>query len=431
MTVDERMDTGAIRELPLASMGRAPENRLQQWSKLCWALVYLLYLGSAVGDLTSGRHTAVAVTLGWLGLALFVGPYLYLLLNRRRRHPLSWWQLAIACWLFALALTLTLSFGSPWLVMFTYVTISVGVMLPTRQALWAVPFCAVTILVLGALLGTKEWDVYGLFFPALLGGAAMMGVGQMGRMVRELREARETVARLAAAEERLRLARDLHDLLGHSLSLITLKSELAGRMLPDKPQDAAKQVADIEQVSRQALVDVREAVGGYRRPNVGVELAGARTALRTAGVEAEVSPSLDLPLEDQYPGLGVEEQGALAWALREAVTNVIRHSGASRCSLVLDEVWDADEGRYLRLEIADDGRGPGRGHHAGNGLSGLEERLMLSGGRLRTGTSKRGGFSLSAYVPLRAVRHEQPGRSAAPSAGGSGAAPGGTGYPQA
>ncbi|MCQ4043993.1 sensor histidine kinase [Streptantibioticus rubrisoli] len=405
MTVDERTDAGRSRDSHLAMMGRAPENRLQQWSKLCWALVYLLYLGSAVGDLTSGRHSAVAVALGWAGLVLFVGWYLYLLLNRRpRRDTPAWWQLAIVCGLYALALALSLTLGSPWLVMFTYVTVSVGVLLPIRHVLWAVPFCAVTILAVGALLGARQWDVYGLFFPALLGGAAMMGVGQMGRMVRELREARETVARLAAAEERLRLARDLHDLLGHSLSLITLKSELAGRMLPEKPQDAARQVADIEKVSRQALVDVREAVSGYRRPTVGVELAGARTALRTAGVEAEVSPTLDLPLEQQYPGLGAEEQGALAWALREAVTNVIRHSGAKHCSLTLDEVWEADEGRYLRLEVADDGRGPGRSHHPGNGLGGLEERLMVSGGRLRTGTSKRGGFSLSAYVPLRTVR---------------------------
>ncbi|WP_269853412.1 sensor histidine kinase [Streptomyces sp. RPT161] len=409
MTVDERTDAGRGREVFLATMGRAPENRLQQWSKLCWALIYLLYLGSAVGDLASGRHSTVAVALGWAGLVLFVGSYLYLLLNRRPRRDMpAWWQLAIVCGLFALALTLSLTLGAPWLVMFTYVTVSLGVLLPIRHVLWAVPLCALTILAVGSLLGTREWDVYSIFFPALLGGAAMTGVGQMGRMVRELREARETVARLAAAEERLRLARDLHDLLGHSLSLITLKSELAGRMLPDKPEEAAKQVADIEQVSRQALVDVREAVSGYRRPTVGVELAGARTALRTAGMEVDISPSLDLPLEDQYPGLGAEEQGALAWALREAVTNVIRHSGAKHCSLTLDEVWEADESRYLRLEVADDGRGPGRSHHLGNGLGGLEERLTLSGGWLRTGPSKRGGFSLGAYVPLRTVWHERP-----------------------
>ncbi len=152
----------------------------------------------------------------------------------------------------------------------------------------------------------------------------------MIRTMRELREARATVAQLAANEERLRLARDLHDLLGHSLSLITLKSELTGRMLPDHPEEAAQQVADIEQVSRQALVDVREAVSGYRRPTLAGRTRGRPHRVAHRRGRGGRAPSLDAPLARASPGLGPEEEGALAWALREAVTNVVRHSGAQR-----------------------------------------------------------------------------------------------------
>ena len=243
----------------------------------------IIYLGSAVGDLADHHHAAVATALGWLGLCGFVGPYLFLVTRQSRISP-AWWQLAVLGWMYVLAVTLSLSLGSPWLVLFVYVTMSAGVLLPVRYARWAVPAGALSLVGAGRLTGAGHWVIAAEAMPALLGGLGMMGIARLGRTLRELREARETIARLAADEERLRLARDLHDLLGHSLSLITLKSELAGRMLPDRPEEAARQVADIEQVSRQALVDVREAVSGYRRPTLGVELAGARTALRTAGV---------------------------------------------------------------------------------------------------------------------------------------------------
>ena len=222
----------------------------------------------------------------------------------------------------------------------------------------------------------------------------MIGVRQMIRTTIALREARATVAHLAATEERLRLARDLHDLLGHSLSLITLKSELAGRMLPGRPDQAAEQVADVERVSRQALVDVREAVSGFRRPTLETETAGARTALAAAGIRA------DLPgLSDEFPALPPDQEGALGWALREAVTNVVRHSGARRCTVTLTRT-----GGDLCLSVTDDGRGPQEGDRDGNGLTGLAERLALADGRLETGAAPREGFVLRAFVPLEPSR---------------------------
>src|SRR5690606_20276466 len=187
--------------------------------------------------------------------------------------------------------------------------------------------------------------------PALLGGFAMTGVRELVRTTIALREARATVAQLAANEERLRLARDLHDLLGHSLSLITLKSELAGRMLPAHPDLAARQIADIEQVSRQAMTDVREAVTGYRRPRLGSELAGARVALTAADVRA------DLPAD---PGLG----------------DVPEHRQAALASAL-----------------------PGGAGPYGNGLTGLAERLHRAGGTLEAGPTGH-GFRLVARAPL-------------------------------
>ncbi|MFD7240086.1 sensor histidine kinase [Streptomyces syringium] len=393
---DHAVDRGFIR------IGEAPEDWRQLLAKGCWTLLYMLYLAVVVADLTDGHHTGPATVLGWAGLTVFVVVYLSMVLGRRPRGRLSRRQLTTLAGLYVLAVVLALALGSVWLVLLVYVAISAGVMLPMKWALRVIPFVAASELLIGLADGAGTSRQLTLVLPTLLGGAAMMGIVQMGRTMRELREARATVAHLAANEERLRLARDLHDLLGHSLSLITLKSELAGRMLPDRPGQAAQQIADIERVSRQALVDVREAVSGFRRPTLDAEIAGARTALAAAGVAAAVDGA------GGHPALPVEEESALAWALREAVTNVVRHSGASRCEVTIEE--RADE---LCLTVTDNGHGPARPH--GNGLTGLAERLALAGGRLETGRGPRGGFRLRALVPL--TRLPAPGPAEAHPAG--------------
>jgi two-component system sensor histidine kinase DesK len=257
-----------------------------------------------------------------------------------------------------------------------------------RLALWTIPATGAVLLLVG--LRTDEEQALNLLVLVLLIGFAMTGVSQLVRTTVELRKARATVAQLAANEERLRLARDLHDLLGHSLSLITLKSELAGRMLPDHPDKAARQVADIEQVSRQALVDVREAVTGYRRPRLAAELAGAQVALTAAGIIA------GLPAEPDLDGVPEDSESALAWTLREAITNVVRHSGAGRCTVDVVRRQTLD-GPVLELSVEDDGSG-GSGKGPGNGLTGLTERLEKAGGVLETERLKR-GFRLVARVP--------------------------------
>ncbi|SFF73343.1 two-component system, NarL family, sensor histidine kinase DesK [Actinacidiphila alni] len=385
-----------VEDSDTTSMGRAPETRGQMLVKLMWIGIWLLYLGSPVSDLASGHHNALVTTLAGCGLLAFVVSYLAVVFLRTNTPymPQSWVYGVLAAQT-VLTFTLSATLGKDWLVMFVYVAVACGAALPGTQSRFAIP--AVT----AALAGVGAWvdssgDLYpALVIPALLGGFAMVGVRQLVRTMRELREARETVAHLAATEERLRLARDLHDLLGHSLSLITLKSELAGRMLPDRPQDAAQQVADIENVSRQALVDVREAVSGYRRPRLDAELASARSALASAGIAARIHQP------ERLPGLTPDGEGALAWALREAVTNVVRHSGAVTCVIALGATPD---GEGAALTVSDDGRGPAAGHSPGNGLTGLTERLILAGGTLRTERAGDGGFRLTATVPMGADR---------------------------
>lgn len=375
------------------SFGRRPENRRQMTVKLLWTTIWMVYLGAPVTDLFGGEHTGLVIGLGILALSAYIAVYLLLIFFRHPDSVLA--RPAVVRGLLAvlllLAVVLSLTLGSVWLVLFVYLSVSAGAALPAREARWVISVSVAVLVALG-LYADQAADLWpSLVIPALLAGFAMVGVQHMISTARELRETRAVVARLAASDERLRLARDLHDLLGHSLSLITLKSELAGRMLPGEPEAAAAQVADIERVSRQALVDVREAVSDYRRPTLEVELASAGTALAAAGITARL-PKAGLPT-----GVHPDQESAMAWALREACTNVVRHSGADLCTVTLTE--QADD--TLCLTVTDNGNGPDGPH--GNGLTGLAERLALADGTLETGAGVRGGFRLSATVPSKAA----------------------------
>ncbi|WP_405489253.1 sensor histidine kinase [Streptomyces sp. NBC_00096] len=370
-------------------VGVPPENRRQKIVKGLWIGLWLFYLSAPVTDLISGGHSTGARLLGGLGLVTFVAWYLILVFRTARQMDTRRVLFSVAV-LAAQASVLSLALGREWLVLFVYVAISSGAALPGEISRWTVP--GATALLTATALAVPGGKAYlaGLLIPSLMGGFAMVGIRAMIRTTIELRQARATVAQLAANEERLRMARDLHDLLGHSLSLITLKSELAGRMLPDQPEAAARQVADIEQVSRQALVDVREAVSGYRRPTLPGELAGARTALTAAGILADLPSDCDAELPEEI-------ESALAWALREAVTNVVRHSGAKRCTVGL-AARQTLAGPVAELTVTDDGSaGP---TVPGNGLTGLTERLEAVGGTLSAGASGKTGFRLQARIPI-------------------------------
>ena len=199
----------------------------------------------------------------------------------------------------------------------------------------------------------------------------------------KMRLAHEKLEHLAKVAERERIARDLHDVLGHTLSLITLKSELARKLVDRDPERAKQEMQEVESASRAALADVREAIRGYRSDGIFAELARARAALATAGVAVECET-------DAVP-LSPAQESVLALALREAVTNVVRHAEARRCNVIL-KCNDA----LCRLEVADDGCGADGPE--GNGLRGMRERLEALGGSLRLLTSN--GTRLIIDLPL-------------------------------
>jgi two-component system, NarL family, sensor histidine kinase DesK len=214
-------------------------------------------------------------------------------------------------------------------------------------------------------------------------GAGNVYFAQRNRNIEKLRRANEEIEHLAKVAERERIARDLHDVLGHTLSLITLKSELAGKLIDRDPVQAKAEIRDVEQTARQALADVRQAIGGYRSKGLTAEIKLAKTTLETAGVEVNLQSS---PIQ-----LPATQESVLALSLREAVTNVLRHARASHCSLRLER-----SNGHCRLEIADDGSG---GHQIeGNGLRGMRERVEALGGQVHRDTTN--GTRLQITLPV-------------------------------
>jgi two-component system, NarL family, sensor histidine kinase DesK len=201
---------------------------------------------------------------------------------------------------------------------------------------------------------------------------------------KKLRLAQDEIEHLAKVAERERIARDLHDLLGHTLSLITLKSELARKLVDRDPQRAKQEMQEVEHASRAALADVREAISGYRGHGLAAELIRARQTLETAGIRVDCEAA-EVPLSPA-------QESVLALSLREAVTNVVRHAQAQRCSVRLKREQEA-----CILEVADNGRGA---VHApeGNGLRGMRERLEAIGGSLQR--KSEAGTCLVIHLPL-------------------------------
>ncbi|MFC0863074.1 sensor histidine kinase [Sphaerimonospora cavernae] len=363
--------------------------RLRRLMGMSLGLIYLFY---PLSDVTDGRVSGAQAVWRVIALAVFVAVYLTVVLGPRDldRHPR--WMFALLGVATAMGAAFPLLFGSStWLALAVYLAIVYAMALQPRRALLAIAGMAAIVVVDGNLIGADGDMLWTLLLQVVTLGVLFMSVRNTRVLIDQLRQARSEAVRLAAAEERLRIARDLHDLLGHSLSLIVLKSELAGRLSEQASPKVAQEVADIESVARQALVEVREAVTGYRRRSLADELDGARAALAAA----EVAPTIrtaDTPLPADLDEL-------FAWAVREAVTNVVRHARATRCEIELSY----DEAGAV-LEVTDDGRagpyGKAPGGGAGSGLTGLTERVNAAGGTVVAGPVTAGtGFRLRVTVP--------------------------------
>jgi two-component system, NarL family, sensor histidine kinase DesK len=247
----------------------------------------------------------------------------------------------------------------------------------------------------GLLLHVGSWALfYSAVFPLII-GAGNIFFAERNRMNRKLRKANEEIEHLAQVAERERIARDLHDVLGHTLSVITLKSELAGKLIDRDPQRAAKEIGEVEQISRQALSDVRSAIRGYRSQGLIAELAQAKSTLETAGlaVQCDAATTVKIP---------AMQESVLSLAVREAVTNVVRHAQARTCRMRLEQ-----QNGSCRLEIQDDGRGTSNGE--GNGLRGMRERVEMLGGTLLRETSA--GTKITITLPLKIAAPQSEGQN--------------------
>nr|MBO2475244.1 sensor histidine kinase [Actinomycetales bacterium] len=384
---------------PLREGERGPDAKgMYMWAALS---------AGPVWDIAHGRSHPV-----WLAvpavLAAAAG-YLvtvHLAFSDRRRAQLHALPL-----LAAVVLPSVIGFQGNWFYLQVMLAIAVGTAITTRWLpIVGLVLCGVTFAVrfaTGGTVGESLVLVWSVATAALIPAMII----RLWEAIRELQRTREELAELAVAEERLRFARDLHDLLGHTLSVMVVKAEAVRRLAPRDGQEAARQAADIEEIGRKALAEVRAAVTGYRGKGFAAELASARKVLADAGITAVLRVA-----EVRIP----PEAGALlGWAVREGVTNVIRHSGARRCEI---ELRTGDEG--LVLEIRDDGSGNGAAATAGaptarrrgtsggapeprrgHGLVGLRERLAAVGGTLEAGPLAGGGFLLRVTVPYEGDDH--------------------------
>jgi two-component system sensor histidine kinase DesK len=355
------------------------------------AVIWLAFIVFPLINAITNNGSTVRHGLTIAAAIAFVAAYLAIVMVWRQSLKQTIGVLLFVAML-AVATALTLADRSGWAFLFTYAAACAGLLSSARVGFYAVAGCTALAAATSLIAGAGGGAAVGY-------AASCAGIGLLIMVMRDLRvrnaelvQARAELARLAVAAERERFARDLHDLLGHTLSVITLKAELAGRLLPAKPADAAREVGEVEQIARKALSEVREAVSGYRQPTLDGELEGALMALSAAGIEASV--------ERPAVALDPEVEAVLAWTVREGATNVIRHSHARHVRLKISaSLTDA------AVEVVDDGVGaaqngaPGPADAESNGLAGLAERARSLRGHVEAGAAPGGGYRLAVSVP--------------------------------
>ena len=354
----------------------APKGRMMRWDAIDHPAIWLAYLPLFFIPWLIKLPSAVQMMWAGIGLAVF------LLLYMASIKAAGWRLVALAvAWLtlaFALAFT-----GSNWTVIAVYAAAMIAELRPARRASFAVVGFALASAAFAYLAGQPPFYwVLGVFLMIMVGIANISRAALQDKN-RALAAAQEEVRNFAAEAERERIGRDLHDLLGRTLTLIALKADLAARLSADAPESAAAEMRDIAAAAREGLTEVRAAVSGMTGATLTREIAGSQAALNAAGISCEVEGDADIIA----PG----NSAVLAMALREAVTNVIRHSGARHCRIALAQLRGG-----LELKVSDDG--DGQAVRTGGGIAGLTSRLNAAGGDLAIhGDAK--GTVLTARLP--------------------------------
>ncbi|WP_142260605.1 sensor histidine kinase [Thermopolyspora flexuosa] len=408
---DDRRPGGESRRWAPARwpLGRGDRSRLGRGRRLTyWMLaagVVLAWVGPAVAAIQAVMTSGVSVlrvTAQAAGLTVFTVLYL-----RAVRSVLAG-RFATRTVAAAGAVTLALLTG-PHSEYLSWVTLgaawaSLAVLGVSSRT--AAVICVATTLVTPIVALKAPPDPATLLFNALL--CILLPWSNrfqlwLWELVRDAEQGREAQARLAVTEERLRFARDLHDLVGHSLTAIAVKSEVAEKLARKDMARAAEEMAEVRRLAREALREIRAAVRGYRTVDLDAELRSVRAVLEAGGVRC----TLTVEPETGTAGLPQDVSTLLAWVVREGATNVLRHSRAGACEIGLR----VRDGRVV-LQMRNDGAGPGApdapadaapggDEERGIGLAGLAERVASAGGVLRAGPAGRGRWELSAEIPLR------------------------------
>lgn len=384
-TRDDLDGTGwDVPPVPASSATQTPREILTARAARGWyvgASISLIWLFIVATEAVAAADTAVSNAVVIALLVLFAASFL-IAVPVSRLLPLRL-RLLPAAWLFVLSFSLFPWIGWDVRGVWSYVGVAIGMAVVRLRTTWLLLIAlGAAALVAGVL--SDGWTESVLFLPAIIISisAMMAAFGRNIAAMNALRATRDQMAQMAVERERSRVARDLHDILGHSLTVITVKSELAGRLIDVDPARARTEIGEVEALARGALADVRTTVAGYRGVTVAGELAAARAALDAAGIAAELPTATE--------NVPAERRELAGWIVREGVTNVIRHAQASRCRVRLGA---------RSVIVEDDGVGPASGAGtAGSGLIGLRERVEAAGGRLTLGRSELGGFLLKVAL---------------------------------
>ena len=365
MNVEPCNRVGEVRGFPKKGLG---------WVAYVWLVYLVFYLWGPIAGHASARTWSVTLA----GLAVFLGLYFGTFYTKR-----PWSRLCIVGMVVLGVLYAPSNGGAAAFFIYaaSFVPFWVGSEL---TAIGLILLIAGIAAAEAALLHINNGFIFPAVFLTTFIGAGNVYFAQRNRHIEKLRLANDEIEHLAKVAERERIARDLHDVLGHTLTLIALKSELAGKLIERDPAQAKAEIREVEQAARTSLAEVRQAILGYRAKGLPEEFKQAKATLETAGVKVEVeSPEVQLP---------ASHESVLSMVLREAVTNIVRHAGARNCLLRLER-----SNSHCLLEVRDDGRGGPQ--LEGNGLRGMRERVEELGGSVERSTDDGTSIKITLPVP--------------------------------